>query len=295
VVFSFDNSFCKVSCRELTSKNGKKKIKKKTNIIVTIIDCYTSSYLFPHIHNQVTHTTMSTSTRRRNTTVMGLGAIILLIMLNQIISNSKDRYPADSPLIGFHDKFSQGGMTAIEQDLLAKTYGKSSSVFEWGMGSSTLIAEYMGIKRLVGVDSANPWVENVRDIIKHPNYKLIHADIGRIVKFGNPRDQSMKETWPFYSMEVDHETEPFDVYLVDGRFRVACAARALLHGRADSFVFFHDFERDVYQVILEVADKVEEVHSKSTKKNTFVMLQRKTAATDAEIEALWETYKYTKE
>ena len=134
-------------------------------------------------------------------------------------------------LRNFHDRFSGGGMNRPEQELLARTYASAESVFEWGMGSSTLIAAHVGIKRLTAVDSAPTWVDKVRGMLKgRPTYTFRHADIGPVIKFGNPKDQTHKDQWPDYSLQVDREQDPFDVYLVDGRFRVACACRALLHG-----------------------------------------------------------------
>tara|TARA_A100001015_G_scaffold28367_2_gene31516 strand:+ start:1786 stop:6273 length:4488 start_codon:yes stop_codon:yes gene_type:complete len=190
-------------------------------------------------------------------------------------------------LRNFHDRFSGGGMTRPEQELLARMYANAESVFEWGMGSSTLIAAHVGNKRLTAVDSAPTWVDKVRGMLNRPTYMFRHADIGPVIQFGNPKDQSRKDQWPDYSLQVTREPEPYDVYLVDGRFRVACACQALLHGRADSLVLVHDFFRDEYQVLLTLADKVEQGQM-------LAVLRRKTTTSDADIKAVWEKYKFIK-
>jgi FkbM family methyltransferase len=191
----------------------------------------------------------------------------------------------DTSLETFHDRFSGGGMNRPEQALLARTYANAVSVFEWGMGSSTLIAAHVGIKQLTAVDSAPTWVNKVRSILNRPQYTFRHADIGPVIQFGNPKDQSRKDKWPDYSLQVTRESESFDVYVVDGRFRVACACQAMLHGRADSLVMIHDFGRDAYQVLLTLADKVEQVR-------VLAGLRRKTMVSDKDIQAVWQQYKF---
>ena len=133
-------------------------------------------------------------------------------------------------------------------------------------------------------------------------YSFRHADIGLVADFGKPTDGTLRSQWPAYSKEVDHEDDAFDVYLVDGRFRVACACRALLHGRDDSLLLIHDFphedqdssipqwNRDLdlqrgYNTILDVADVVEQVRS-------LVVLRRKASAHDETIRALWKTHQF---
>ena len=175
-------------------------------------------------------------------------------------------------------------MNRPEQELLARTYANAESVFEWGMGSSTLIAAHIGIQRLTAVDSAPTWVKKVRGILKQTTYTFRHADIGPVIQFGNPKDSSRKYKWPDYSLQVTREPKPFDVYLVDGRFRVACACRALLHGRVNSLVLVHDFGRDEYQVLLTLADIVDE-------ERVLAVLRRKTTTSDSDIKNVWEKYK----
>lgn len=173
-------------------------------------------------------------------------------------------------------------MTSHEQDVLARAYANAESVFEWGMGSSTLIAAHVGIERLTAVDSAPIWVDQVRTILNQTTYTFRHADVGPISSYGNPKDESNRLRWPGYSLQVTLDKNPFDVYLVDGRFRVACACQALLHGRSDSLVLVHDFFRHEYEVVLTLADMVK-------RENMLAVLRKKNTTSDDDINTMWDS------
>ena len=81
--------------------------------------------------------------------------------------------------------------------------------------------------------------------------------------------------------------KPFDVYFVDGRFRVACVCQALLHGHKDSIVILHDFvqQRPWYHQILNVAKKITQV-------DKMIILKRRDNATNNMIQNMWEKNKY---
>ena len=158
----------------------------------------------------------------------------------------------------FHDPFTGGGMSKTEQQFLQETYEAAQSVFEWGMGSSSVLANFVGVKKLVSIDSAKEWVDKTRADVNNDQYKFQYVDIGPVGAWGYPSG-SPNDSWLAYAQKVLEETTPFDVYLVDGRFRIACACMALMHGRPDSFVMIHDFQRDYYQDILKVSKKIEQV------------------------------------
>ena len=185
-------------------------------------------------------------------------------------------------LQGFHDSFSGGGMTASEQQLLATTYSEGASVFEWGMGSSTLIAEHLNVTRLTAVDNSLQWVSQVQDSLKRDTaYRLVHVNVGPILDWGRPASEGFIDLWPDYSTAVDMEADPFDVYLVDGRFRVACACRALLHAHLDARVLVHDFHRPEYHSLLHVAEIVSQVGS-------LAILRTRSMVTHSDLERMWK-------
>ena len=65
-----------------------------------------------------------------------------------------------------------------------------------------------------------------------------------------------RESWRAYHEGVwaEPEASRADLYLVDGRFRVACFMQTLLHASPDALVAIHDFaKRPQYHVVQEVA------------------------------------------
>ena len=192
----------------------------------------------------------------------------------------------------FKDPFKDGGMTRAEKGLLATIESNSSSVFEWGMGSSTILAAAMGVKRLHSIDSVRQWVSNCakkianNNIVPNPDsYILGWVNIGPVGAWGWPKNDLYRDFWPSYPSAVQNEKEPFDVYFVDGRFRVACALQAFLHGHENSLVLMHDFNRKEYHVILDVADMLH-------RKGNLAVLARKSNVKDEEILSMYEIYQY---
>lgn len=179
------------------------------------------------------------------------------------------------------DPFTGGGMSKAEQTLLRKYYENATRIFEWGMGSSTSLAAYLH-KSIVAVDSALVWVQKCRQLF--PGLDLRHADIGPVKDWGAPKSATPTEAWADYSRAVDAEEDPFDVYLVDGRFRVASAARALLHN-PDGLVMVHDAEREAYAVLWNVTRTVEQVGK--------LRVVRPMQSNLEVYRRIWNEYKYT--
>lgn len=152
----------------------------------------------------------------------------------------------------------KGGLNDIDRELVLKYYGQSESVFEFGVGESTTIASALDVPRFTGVDNDPVWINNVRG--QSPlRFKFHYADIGPIREWGVPQvgsflvgkqDEVAPESkqWPRYALEaLANEFQPFNFYMVDGRFRVACVCAAMLHaskyGKASSdyLIGLHDY------------------------------------------------------
>src|SRR5579864_2600928 len=81
---------------------------------------------------------------------------------------------------------------------------------------------------------------------------MIRADIGPVKEWGYPVDESNRSLWPAYHEQVWQRTESpnADFFLVDGRFRVACAIQCVLHCQPTAFIAVHDYsDRPHYHVI----------------------------------------------
>ena len=179
----------------------------------------------------------------------------------------------------WHDPFKGGGMTTNEQTLLRMYYSEGTRIFEWGMGSSTSLAAYLQ-KDVVAVDSAKVWVDQCRS--KYPNADLRHVNIGPVADWGYPKSSTPEPRWANYSTAV--QTLPaFDVYLVDGRFRVACAMQALLHNPRAK-VIVHDAQRKDYDAIWNVVRVIDQTGK--------LKVVKARSGKESEYKRIWDEYKY---
>lgn len=64
-----------------------------------------------------------------------------------------------------HDKYkkSGGGLNDNDRKVLIRFYERVDSVCEWGVGESTNIASYVGLKRYTGIDSSIDWLNIVKE------------------------------------------------------------------------------------------------------------------------------------
>lgn len=130
---------------------------------------------------------------------------------------------------------------------------------EFGAGGSTCIAA-RHVQKIISVDSSDAWLDKVREAIassgSSAEIQLHKADIGPIGDWGTPTDPTQRDKWPTYSLSVWElpDAATADLILVDGRFRVACFAEALVRARHGSLIMIHDFEdRDYYHVLKQLA------------------------------------------
>lgn len=176
-----------------------------------------------------------------------------------------------------------------EQELKASTFlgitSTSPTVFEWStLHKSWPLAAYSKLKRLITVDASARGIAvysttctSGRCSLATTGYErnLIHkrcdskpicdgtssvpCDVsGQQVLCAH--DIERIDTWPDYIGRLWLEVEPFDIYVVEGSYRIACAAAALLHGHNDSIVLLNHNGLDV-GLLTSVTDVVEENES----------------------------------
>jgi hypothetical protein len=123
-----------------------------------------------------------------------------------------------------------GGLDDDDRLVLGELYYNATSVFEYGLGESTRIAAATGVPRYSGVDSDPVWVAKARMDANRAHFRFNYGDIGDTGTFGHPLDKSLQKIQYDYQIaSLILEDSPFDVYLVDGRYRVACACLSFLH------------------------------------------------------------------
>ncbi|MGE0005505.1 MAG: hypothetical protein AB7S92_07930 [Parvibaculaceae bacterium] len=134
---------------------------------------------------------------------------------------------------------------------------------EFGAGASTVLAAASVRDWVVAFDSSQSWLARVEQACRERKTTLTptlsHIDIGETGDWGFPRGEASRERWPLYhsSMWDDDRLCAADLYLVDGRFRLACFAQALLHCGDHAFIAFHDYaSRPHYHAAAAVAREV---------------------------------------
>lgn len=126
-----------------------------------------------------------------------------------------------------------GGLDDADRQTIGDLYFKASSVFEFGLGESTLIAAAVNVPRYAGVDSDAVWVSKARETAiasgMH-HFRFYFSDIGETKTWGRPTLPDLaKSQYDYQLAALMAEPRAFDVYLVDGRYRVACACLSFLH------------------------------------------------------------------
>jgi hypothetical protein len=209
-----------------------------------------------------------------------------------------------------------GGLTDNDRTTLGKIYSEADSIFEYGLGESTSIAAYVGVPRYSGVDSDPEYVSYARTLA--PNYfRFYFADIGPTIEWGFPKYEKLSKNKFNYQVSslLSENNKPFDVYMVDGRYRLPCVLISLLHASSSSgsssttnnnnnnngpIVLLHDCfvqnsqeysdraanheHRKHYQYLNTILDQVD------NNADTLCVYQRKPTTTDQMIYDMWMQY-----
>lgn len=173
-----------------------------------------------------------------------------ILIAQEIIDNGlPDKRTSPKPFnVTAWDRRSMGGLHDADRIKLADIYSHADSVFEFGLGESTYIANAVNVRRYAGVDSDAKWVAMARDQVSS-TYRFYFADIGPTAEWGYPVDRKnvpKKAIYQYQIMPLASEIHPFDVYMVDGRFRVPCMIASFLHASArggnpnETIVLLHD-------------------------------------------------------
>lgn len=201
------------------------------------------------------------------------------------------------------------GMPLMEPEeiaLIEKYLTPKTVMLEWGSGGST---SYFGaqVAALYSIEHDPEWYDIVTEETASLPVTVIlsenQSEDGKVVPWPECRNKPSlftKYVEAVKSFGVNH----FDVVLIDGRSRAACAQQALDYISSDSIVFIHDFwSRPEYRPALQnytvIAGDVEDfeafrrksVHDKVEKVSTLVALQKTpnlTEPDDDELETMWE-------
>jgi hypothetical protein len=154
-------------------------------------------------------------------------------------------------------------MSVPERQLLWAFLQRSDRYLEYGSGGSTCLAASAVGGSVVAVDSDPEWLAKVAIDCAAAGSKvrpsLVRVDIGPIGEWGWPTDPGTRDRWPSYYSQVwsQRGSAEADLFLIDGRFRVACFLSVLLHGQPGAILLMHDFaSREHYHVVRSVAREI---------------------------------------
>jgi hypothetical protein len=154
-------------------------------------------------------------------------------------------------------------MSPAELGLFRSFLSCAENYLEFGSGGSTCLAASLGKKAIISVDSSDEWLARVAvecaSFPDSPAPRLVKVDIGPVGDWGKPTDPGTRDRWPSYYSDVWAEpgSADCDLYLVDGRFRVASFMSVVLRCRPSAIIVVHDFaSRSGYHVVKEVCREV---------------------------------------
>eukprot|EP00668_Euglena_longa_P007554 GGOE01009063.1.p1 GENE.GGOE01009063.1~~GGOE01009063.1.p1 ORF type:complete len:197 (-),score=17.24 GGOE01009063.1:410-1000(-) len=172
---------------------------------------------------------------------------------------------------------SHPAMSPAEVKFAKKMLRGKTFYVEYGSGSST---EWFAplVNFTVTIENSASWCSKVYEremmkcLIKHGRLDILCFALSETGEWAMPTEWSIKHhgaNYHLYVRALSYVNFPrYDVVLVDGRYRVAVALYALMYIDRNTIVLMHDFDRNVYHVVLKYYNKVKMV-------DTLVALRKK--------------------
>jgi hypothetical protein len=189
-------------------------------------------------------------------------------------------------------------MTEAESECIAKYVAGATRYLECGAGESTRLAcRNTGLEKLFVVESSPEFFNS--QVLTDPQVRVAHAEgklnykivnLGPVGMWGVPSNADLEHLWPNYVLSpfLDHESK-YDVALIDGRFRVACALACMLASPEIPNILIHDYApRDYYHILEKFAQIVQRV-------DTLVVMRKKPQASILQMRRLLQSYMYKPE
>lgn len=161
----------------------------------------------------------------------------------------------------------------------------SSGYFEYGCGGTTELAcQTRTIQSVTSVETDRTWAKTVSNQL--PSATVIWVDVGPVNELGCPTDKRLRLAWSRVPEVWLLAEQPYDLVLIDGRFRVACCALICLYPKQVKRICLDDFtNRPQYHVLLPFIDVLETVES-------MIVCQPKANFDREACQALYDAYKY---
>lgn len=153
-------------------------------------------------------------------------------------------------------------MSVAEQALFKSFLPCAKSYFEFGSGGSTILAAKTVAGAVCSVESDRDWIEKVKSSSSTSDYErsFLFVDIGPTGDWGKPiKPHGEVNYLNYHTLVWERVTQRFDLYFIDGRFRVACFCQCLLRSDDNAIIGVHDYRsRHGYHVIETLAKPIAE-------------------------------------
>jgi hypothetical protein len=158
---------------------------------------------------------------------------------------------------------SQPGFTYQAISWLESRMSKTTSVFEWGSGSSTYyFAKYC--ERVISVEHDAEWARLLQDQLpENCTLNLECADDCDSDRIYSLKDGYRDKNFKRYVDCIDRYDGTFDIIVIDGRARVACGEKALSKLSPAGCIVLDNSERDRYAPLFDCYSLFEDGRSKS--------------------------------
>jgi hypothetical protein len=161
--------------------------------------------------------------------------------------------------------------------LFYKYLDKATIYFEYGSGASTYQAYIRNnISKIYSVESDIEWLNKIKHKINSDKLMLLYNEMDvRPNTLGYPGKDSIPIQLINYSNQIlnisKDEQQKIDLFLIDGRFRVACCLKLFDIISSDCLIAFDDFlNRKEYHIVLDYYNIIEK-----TVDERMVILQKK--------------------
>ena len=179
----------------------------------------------------------------------------LNIPIFQDINNKRTfekRYPLPKE-IKCHEHIQDAGL--LDEMVFTSFLTKNTTFFEFASGCSSIIAKYY-TRKSYAVEGNKKWYDiGIKNGLKD---NLLFRDLkcdgtGGLLSY--PGKNSTLEDWKSFFQAYKKEYDA-DVFLIDGRFRVACAFDIFNKIRNDAIVMLHECKRSQYSIIKNYYDLI---------------------------------------
>lgn len=149
-------------------------------------------------------------------------------------------------------------MSDVEILLFNNYLDITKNYLEYGCGGSTYVTSLRpSINYMASVEGLQSWITKckkaipIKKAVESGKLVFHHIDYNASDNYSYPTDTTKSRMFPKYSDVItSYPPNTFDMILIDGSFRVACACKAYDYINVDTNILFHDYSaRNKYSII----------------------------------------------